>query len=97
MADKKNFKINLKEEELNIVSYIFGILSIVFSFLTPLAGIILGIIGISYVKGKPKIGLSKRAKLFNIIGIILSIIFLIISFAVAFYFASKGVSNFPIA
>jgi len=96
MVDKKNPNKILKEEDSSIVSYMFGILSIVFSFLTPLAGLILGVIGVSYVKGK-QTGLSKKAKLFNIIGIVVSIIFLAVSFAVALYFASKGVSNFPIA
>lgn len=53
--------------------YILGILSIVFAFFVPLAGVILGIIGLVQNK-KEK---SKTAKKLNIIGIIIgTIIFL---------------------
>lgn len=84
--------------EKEVVSYILGILSIVFAFFTPVAGLVLGIIGYSQSK-KHKAGLGKRAKKFNIIGIILSVITLIISIAFVVYSVINGINtgpNFPI-
>ncbi len=84
--------------EKEVVSYILGILSIVFAFFTPVAGLILGIIGYSQSR-KQESGLGKRAKKFNIIGIILSVIVLIISTVVLIYSILNGIDtgqNFPI-
>ena len=84
--------------EREVVSYVLGILSIVFAFFTPVAGLIMGIIGYSQSR-KYKGGLGKRAKKFNIIGIILSVIILIISTVVVVYSLLNGIdtgSNFPI-
>lgn len=87
MADKEYF---------SVVSYTLGILSIVFAFFNPLAGLVLGIIGFTQSK-KQKTDISKKAKKFNKIGIILSIIFLVIQIAVMAYAAIKGLpSNFPL-
>jgi len=72
------------------VSYVLGILSIVFAFVSPLAGLILGIIGLVQSK-KYKIEKSKRL---STIGIILSIIFLIISIIALFYSISSGLTDF---
>ena len=60
MADKK--------QDLSLASYTLGILSIVFAFFTPIAGLILGIIGFR-VSGKKKLPLSKKAKKLNVIGV----------------------------
>lgn len=65
MADKKN---------LNSISYVFGVLSIVFAFFIPGAGLVLGIIGLIQSN---KIKLQK-AKRLNIIGIVLSVLFIAI-------------------
>ena len=84
--------------EKEVVSYVLGILSIVFALFTPVAGLIMGIIGYSMSR-KHKGGLGKRAKKFNIIGIILSVIILIISIIVVVYSVLNGINtgqNFPI-
>lgn len=75
--------------DLTSVSYMLGILSIVFAFFQPVAGLILGIIGLVQAN-KLK---AQRAKRLNIVGIILSIIFLIISIVVLT--TVPGISNFP--
>ena len=81
MAEKIDFK---------SVSYVLGILSIVFAFISPMAGLILGIIGLVQAK-KQK---AQRAKRLNIIGIILSVIFLIISAVVLVYSVASGINTF---
>ena len=60
--------------DLKPVSYVFGILSIVFAFFSPFAGLIFGIIGLIQ-SNKLKF---QKAKRLNIIGIVLSVIFSII-------------------
>lgn len=57
------------------VAYVLGILSIVFAFFQPIAGLILGVIGLVQSK---KAGHRKSKKL-NIIGVVLSAIFSIVS------------------
>jgi len=66
------------------VSYILGIVSVVFAFFSPMAGLILGIIGIVQSR-KGKGSLSARGKRLSIIGIIVSIIMLIFAIIVAVY------------
>ena len=74
------------------VSYVLGILSIVFAFFSPVAGLILGIIGLTQSK---KHGISKVKKL-SIIGIVLSIIFIIIAAITLYYSMNSGVTGlFP--
>ena len=72
------------------VSYVLGILSIVFAFVSPLAGLILGIIGMVQAKKQRAV----RAKRLNVIGIILSVIFLIISAVALIYTAASGINAF---
>lgn len=79
-----------KEEHFEIASYILGIASIVFGFLQPPIGLGFGITGLFLIKGKE--GLSKKAQKLNIIGIIISVLVIILSFAAGFYFASKGLN-----
>ena len=71
------------------VAYTIGILSIVLAFFQPLAGLVLGIVGLVQAK-KQKTEMSSKAKKLNIIGIVLSIVVFIISVAITAYFASKG-------
>ena len=76
------------------IAYVFGILSIVFAFFTPVAGLIIGIIGLR----KSKKAKLKDAKKLNIIGIVISVILLIVSLVALAYSISSGVNpgNFPI-
>ena len=88
-----------KKQDFSIVSYILGIMSIVFAFFTPLAGLILGIIGFMQSK-KQKTELSKKAKKLNTIGIILGAILFVISIIVAVYFTINGMEklgSFPLS
>jgi len=97
MTNKKITKKFESKQDFESVSYTMGIVSIVFAFFSPLAGFVFGIVGLTLSK-KQNTSVSKKAKKLNIIGIILSVILLLISVAVAVYFASKGVNtlqNFP--
>ncbi len=67
--------------DLKPVSYIFGILSIVFAFFSPFAGLVLGIIGLIQ-SNKLKF---QKAKRLNIVGIVLSAIFVVIQIIVQFF------------
>lgn len=82
-----------KEGDFSEVSYILGIMSIVTAFFLPLAGFILGIIGLVHSK-KQKTALSKKARKFNIIGIILSIILFIVTILAATYLSLLGANPF---
>ena len=74
----------MKESEKAIVSYVLGILSIVFALISPFAGLILSIIGIVITKKKAN-DLEKRSRKLSVIGFWLSIVMLIVS-AALFYF-----------
>ena len=69
--------------EINVesIAYVFGILSIAMAFSFPISGLIIGVIGLVQ-SNKNKIA---KAKNLNIIGIILSIIFLVISILLQVY------------
>ena len=67
--------------DLKPVSYLLGILSIVFAFFSPFAGLILGIIGLTQSK-KLKF---QKAKRLNIVGIVLSVVFSIIQLLAQLY------------
>ena len=86
-----------KKEDISVVSYVFGIISIVLAFFTPLAGLIFGIIGFVQSK-KQKTELSKKAKKLSTIGIILSIILFIITVVLAVYLSKGGSlpASFPL-
>ncbi len=73
-----------KKEDYSQTSYLLGIISIVLSIFTPLAGFIFGIIGLSHSK-KQSTQLSKRAKKLNVIGITISIILFIVYVTLAIY------------
>ena len=76
------------------LSYGFGILSIVFAFFTPVAGLIIGIIGFR----KSKQAKLESARKLNIIGIVISVVLLIVSLGLLAYSISQGLNptNFPI-
>ena len=73
------------------IAYVFGILSIIFAFFTPVAGLIIGIIGFR----KSKKAKLKDAKILNIIGIVISVILLVVSIALIIY-SGANPGNFPI-
>ena len=56
-----------------LTSYVFGIVSIVMAFFSPLIGLTLGIIGLVQSR-KQKTTLSSLSKKLNIIGIIVSVV-----------------------
>ena len=78
-----------KKEQVDFsqTSYIFGIVSIVMAFFTPLLGLIFGIIGLVQ-SAKQKTEVSRSSKKLNIIGIVLSVIV----FGVGLFFLLKGVA-----
>ena len=84
MTDKKN---------LNSISYIFGVLSVIFAFFVPGAGLVLGIIGLIQ-SNKIK---SQKAKRLNIIGIILSVLFFILELVLFSSSLGGNLNLFPLA
>ena len=74
------------------IAYILGIVSIVLAFFQPLAGFIFGIIGYNHAK-KVKGPLAEKVKKYNKLGIILSIIFLILSLILTFYLSTQGLMD----
>jgi branched-subunit amino acid permease len=83
------------EKDSNLVAYVFGIISIVTAFFTPLAGLVFGIIGLVQ-SNKQKNELSKKAKTLSIIGIILSII-LFLALIILTYLGLDSLANLPVA
>ncbi len=79
--------------DLGSISYVLGILSIVFAFFNPFAGLVLGIIGLMQ-SNKLKI---KKAKKLNIIGIVLSAIFCILQVVLQILTLTGGSGLFPSA
>lgn len=77
--------------DMKSVSYVLGILSIVFAFFSPFAGLVLGIIGLVQ-SNKLKF---QKAKRFNIIGIVLSAIFTIIQVYLQILTLTGGNGLFP--
>lgn len=81
--------------DLASVAYVLGILSIVFAFFSPIAGLVLGIIG--FVQSK-KQNFAKAKKL-NKIGIIISVIFIVVSLLFLIFAAKSGMDtsgSFPL-
>lgn len=66
-----------KKEGIEIIVYTIGILSLVLSFVSPVAGLILGIVGLVHARNEKSPMISKGKKL-NIIGIVISIVMLIL-------------------
>ena len=61
------------------VSYVVGIASIIFAFLSPIYGILLGVVGLLTIK-KQKDDFSKKAIKLNKIGIFLGVVVFIVLF-----------------
>lgn len=79
----------MSKGDLSHVAYVLGILSIVMAFFVPIAGFVLGIMGIVYSK-KQKTELSMKAKRLSTIGLILSLIMFIINVGLMVYFGLKS-------
>ena len=67
-----------KQDFEGMVGYLFGLASIVFGLTLPNVGIIVGVLGLIVLKDQ-KTDLVKRARKFNWIGIIISLVFFIIA------------------
>jgi len=87
MADKIDFGTS---------GYVLGIVSIILGVLQPVAGLIIGIVGINLSK-KEKGDLARRGKKMSKIGIIVSIIFLLIYLGLVVLGTQYGLSNIPVA
>ncbi len=69
--------------------FIIGIVAIVLAIFNPIPGIILGIIGLVQ-STKQKDIISKKAKKFNIIAIVLGVVIAVLSIVLASFIASIG-------
>jgi len=87
MADKK--------EDTGDMSYVFGIISIVLAFFTPLAGLIFGIIG-NVLGKKQNTPLAKKGKKLSTIGIVIGVIVLIITIVVSLIYNKNLSTGFPV-
>ena len=72
----------MEKEDFSQISYVLGIMSIVFGFISPIAGLAFGIIGLR-LSNKQQSNLSKKAKGLNKYGIIISIIVFFVIVAVS--------------
>ena len=63
--------------------YVFGVISIVLAFFTPIAGFIFSLIGYFHSKGSDE--LSKKGKSLSIVGMIISIIVFALTIGLTVY------------
>lgn len=81
-----------KDGDFSDISYVLGILSIVFAILLkPSFGLGFGITGLILI-AKEKSELAKKSRKLNIIGIIISVVLLAI---IAFLFTNQVLGNLP--
>ena len=78
-----------KEGDFSDASYILGVLSIVFGIIQPVLGFGIGISGL-VLSFKNKSDMGKKAKILNIIGIVISAIIMLILIVGGSYLISKG-------
>lgn len=81
-VSKKKEKINISPQNNGLISYIVGIVAIVQSLISPLSGVVLGIIGLSF-STKEKTRLSKKAKNLNIVAIVIGVLTFILIMALS--------------
>lgn len=92
----------VEKKDALLTGKIFGILSIVFAFISSwgVGGIILGIIGLVQIKGESK-QTSKKVRNLNILGIVLGGIIFLISLIALIIMISKGLldlsETFPVS
>jgi hypothetical protein len=78
-----------KKLERNCTPYTLGIISIVLAFFQPVAGLILGIIGLNQSKKRK----DKYSKKLNIWGIVLSVIVIVVYLGFTIYAYKMGLAN----
>jgi len=81
----------MAEKDLNQTGYVLGILSIIFGLVSPLAGLAMGIIGLFHTKHKSE--LTRKSKILNIIGIIVSVIVLALAIVVSYTRSGSALSS----
>jgi len=84
-----------KKEDYSNASYVVGIASIVLAFFTPLAGLIFGIVGIVLGR-RQNTTLSRKGRIFSVIGIILSLVVWIVATIVSNNIAGASGGAFPV-
>ena len=78
--------------DLESISYVMGLLSIVLAFFSPFAGLIIGIIGYSQAKKKN----FTEARRLNAVGMILSVVVVLLIVVGVIFFGDGGVNSiFP--
>ena len=82
---KKGIKKAVKKDKINyeVPSYLLGILSIIFGFLSSFAGLVLGIVGLVQSR-KQETLLSAKARELNVLGIVISVIMLILAILISY-------------
>lgn len=86
-VQKDSVKFLLKNN-LDLVSYIFGVISIITAFLSQfgLEGILFSIVGLVFIKGQ-KTKLAEKAKVLNLIGLIVGCIVFVLSLLISIFFS----------
>lgn len=94
MVIKKSVERKNENIPYDFASYIFGVLSIVLSFLSDagMGGIVLGIIGIVCAK-QQKTALARKGKILSIIGLIIGLIVFAVAIGVMIYAIKTGLTN----
>ncbi len=82
-----------EKKDLSVVAYTLGIISIIMAIVSPIGGIIFGVVGIFQSK-RQKGDLSEKARKFSIIGIIVGVILLVLSLSIT-YFGLGNLVNLP--
>lgn len=78
-----------KEGDFSDISYVLGILSVIFGILQPMFGFGLGVAGLILTSGNSS-HLSKKARKLSIIGIAVSIVVTLVLILGSSYLISKG-------
>lgn len=77
VSKKKSAKKDKPKHDFSEISYVIGVVALVFSFISPLAGIVFGILGLTH-SNKQKTNLSQRAKNLSIAAIVVSVVILLL-------------------
>jgi lysylphosphatidylglycerol synthetase-like protein (DUF2156 family) len=82
-----------KKIDYGIVSFILGIVAIVEAFISPFTGVILSIIGLSFLNKTP-IELRKKSKRLNIIALVIGAILVILSLILTYTTIMSGLGAY---